>query len=479
VGGVLCAAAGLGLLLRFAPIEIPRLEEVAINGRTLGFAVAASLATVVIFGVVPALFLARTDLHAALKAGVRGASGGTVGAFARRILVAAEVALAVMLLVAAGLLVRSVQRLVGEDPGFQPSGVLTASIELPERQYQDWPSVARFYGELGEALRGHPGISAAGLTNVPPLSPGWRVPFLIEGRPRPREEDAPRAQHVSVDESYFQSLVVPLRSGRWFTERDAADAPGVVVINESLARAYWPGEDPVGRHIVSFARQIGPLGRTLIADSRYEIVGILADVKNASLQNAIEPAMFYPQRQFPFRSMHLLVRGTASPDALIDIVRNTVRRIDPGLPLSRVTTLERMLGETIDRPRMLRTVMSVFAVLALALSALGIYSVLSYSVNQRRQELSVRMALGAEPGTIVWLVIRQGLVLAAVGLTIGAAGGYVLGRLLSSLLFGVTPADLPTFATVLITVAFVALVAGSLPARRAAATDLVVALRGD
>ena len=232
VVGVLCAAAGVVLLLRFAPIEIPRLEEVAINARALAFAVTASLATVVIFGVMPALFLARTDLHAALKTGVRGASGGAAGDYARRILVAAEVALAVMLLVAAGLLVRSVQRLVDEDPGFRPSGVLTASIELPERQYRDWPSVARFYGELGRALRESQGVSAAGLTNVPPLSPGWRVPFLIEGRPRPREEDAPRAQHVSVDEAYFQSLGVSLRSGRWFTERDAADAPGVVVINE-------------------------------------------------------------------------------------------------------------------------------------------------------------------------------------------------------------------------------------------------------
>ena len=193
---------------------------------------------------------------------------------------------------------------------------------------------------------------------------------------------------------------------------------------------------------MSFARQIGPLGRALIADSRYEIVGIAADVKNASLQNATESAIFYPQRQFPFRSMHVFLRGIGSPDALMGIVRSTVRRIDSGLPLSRVTTLERLVGETIDRPRMLTAVMSVFAVLALTLSALGIYGVLSYSVSQRRQELSVRMALGAEPGAIVWLVVRQGLVLAAVGLMIGAAGSYALGRLLSGLLFGVTPTDL-------------------------------------
>jgi putative ABC transport system permease protein len=477
--GIVCAAAGVSILLRFAPIEIPRLEDVAIDGRALAFAMGASLATVVAFGLMPALFLARTDLQSVLKTGLRGASADSGGGLARRILVVAEVALAVMLLVAAGLLVRSVQRLVDEDPGFRSAGVLTASLELPQRQYQDWPSVARFYGELNRRLRESRGVADAGLTNVPPLSPGWRVPFLIEGRPRPREEDAPRGQHVSVDEFYFQSIGVPLKAGRWFTERDAADSPGVIVINDTMARAYWPGEDPIGRHIVSLAQQIGPLGRALIADSRYEIVGIVADVKNASLQNATEPAIFYPQRQFPFRSMHLFVRGVGGPDALTGIVQDTVRQLDPSLPLSRVTTLERLVGETIDRPRMLMTGMSAFAVLALTLSALGIYGVLSYTVSQRRQELSVRMALGADRGAIVWLVIRQGLALALLGLIAGAGGGLGLGRLLSGLLFGVTPADPVTFVAVLAAVGVVAMAACSLPARRAASTDLLSALRGD
>jgi putative ABC transport system permease protein len=393
--------------------------------------------------------------------------------------VSAEIGLAVMLLVAAGLLVRSVQRLVEENPGFRPEGVLSASIEVPERQYREWTAVARFYADFGQALRQTPGVSAAGLTNIAPLSPGWRVPFLIEGRPRPREEDAPRAQHISVDEAYFQSLAVPLRSGRWFTERDTADAPGVIVINETMARVFWPGEDALGRRIISFARQVGPLGRALIADSQYEIVGIAADVKNASLQNATEPAIFYPQRQFPFRSMHLFVRGSGTAETMAGTVRDALRRLDPSLPLSRVITLERLVGEAIDRPRFLTTVMSAFAVLALTLSALGIYGVLSYTVSQRQQELSVRMALGAERSAIVWLVVRQGLVLAAAGLAAGAAGGYGLGRLLSGLLYGVTPADPATFATVLGAVGVVALIACSLPARRAASTNLPGALRGD
>ena len=275
---------------------------------------------------------------------------------------------------------------------------------------------------------------------------------------------------------------VPLLRGRWLQERDNADRPdshGVVLINETLAKAYWPGEDPIGRMITSYARVIGPLGRSLIRDSRYEVVGVVADVKNASLQNATEPAIFYPQRQFPFRRMHLVVRGRGSAESLTSVVRDAVRRLDPSLPLSAVTTLDRVVGDTIDRPRMLTTVMSAFALLALSLAALGIYGVLSYAVNQRRQELSVRMALGADPRTIVWLVVRQGLTLAAGGVAAGAAGGYLLGRLLSGLLYGVTPTDAPTFGIVIAAVGAVAIAACVLPARRAAATDLLDALRGE
>jgi len=474
--GVVCAAAGVALLIRFAPIEIPRLDQVVIDGRALLFAVGVTLATVVLFGMMPALFLARTDLQSVLKVGVRGAAGGG-SSYARRVLVAAEVALAVVLLVAAGLLVRTVDRLVNEDPGFAPGGVVTASVELSERAYTDWPSVARFYGELARVLRETPGLTA-GLANVLPLEPGWRIPFFIEGRPRPKAGDEATIQHLTADESFFTALGVPLVRGRWFTERDTADAPGVVIINDTLAKAYWPGENPIGRHVISLARQIGPLGRALIADSRYEVVGVVADVKNASLRNATEPAMYYPQRQFPFRSMHIVARGTASPEIVTGLVRDAVRRLDPALPLSRVMTLERLIGDTIARPRLLTTVMSAFALLALLLSALGIYGVLSYSVNQRRQEMSVRMALGAERGAIVWLVVRQGLGLTLAGLVLGGGGALALGRLLSGMLYGVTPTDRLTFAGVLLAVAAVALVACFVPARRAAASDLLDALRG-
>jgi putative ABC transport system permease protein len=476
--GVALAAVGVGLFVRFPPLDIPRLADVGVDTRALLFACGVTLGTVVLFGTMPALLLARTDVDASLRGGARtGVNRG--GVYARRVLVAAEVGLAVILLVASGLLVRSVERLVHENPGFSPTGLVTASIDLPERQYRDWESVARFYTTLGSALRESPGVSAAGLTNVLPLAPGWRVPFLIDGRPRPKEGDAPSAQHESVDEQYFQALGVQLLRGRWLSERDGTDAPGAVLINESMARAYWPGEDPVGRTIVSFARQIGPLGRTLVSNSRYEIVGVVADVKNASLRNTTEPSIFYSQRQFPFRGMHIVARGPAGAAALTSTMRDVVARIDPGLPLANVTTLDAVVGDTIDRPRVLTTVMSGFAVLALVLSALGIYGVLAYAVNQRRQELGVRIALGAGARSIVWLVIRQGLILAAVGVGVGAIGSVAIGRFLSGLLFGVTPTDPMTFVVVFGVVAAVVIVSCALPARRAASTDVLGALRGD
>lgn len=475
--GIACAVIGIKLFVRFPPLDIPRLTEVSVNARALLFACGVTLSTVLLFGTLPAFLLARTDLDAALRSGARGGvSRG--GVYARRALVAAEVGLAVILLMASGLLVRTVQRLVHENPGFSPAGLVTANIDLPERQYRDWQSVGRFYAEVGRALREEPGVTAAGMTNVLPLAPGWRIPFLIDGRPRPRQEDAPNAQHESVDEEYFQALGVQLLRGRWLSERDGADAPGAVLINESLARVYWPGEDPLGRTIVSFARQIGPLGSALIQNSRYEIVGVVADVKNASLRNTTEPSIFYSQRQFPFRGMHIVARGS-SVAALPSTMREVVGRLDPGLPLANVQTLDAVVGDTIDRPRVLTTVMTGFAILALALSALGIYGVLAYAVNQRRQELGVRIALGAGSPSIVWLVVRQGLVLVAIGIGFGVLCSAVLGRFLSGLLFGVTPTDPTTVAAVLGVIAVVAFVSCALPARRAAGTDVLGALRGD
>jgi predicted permease len=328
-------------------------------------------------------------------------------------------------------------------------------------------------------VRTERGISIAGASNFLPLEAAWRGPFFIQGRPRPQAGDAPQAQHQTIDDDYFRALGVPLIEGRFFDSRDTADAPGVVLINDALARREWPGEDPIGRSLMSPIRVIGPMGRSLMPQTMFQVVGVVASVKNSTLVRDAEPAIYFNYRQFPFRGLNIFVQGTGEPAALLGTLRTSVQRLDPNLPLASARTLDRIIGEATDRPRALMLLMGVFAALALVLSALGIYSVLSYSVNQRRQELSVRMALGARPRDVLWLVVRQGLWLAAIGGAAGAAGALAVGRALSSLLYGVSSGDAPAF-TAAVAVALVTALAACLPpARRAAALDPLAGLRAD
>jgi len=288
------------------------------------------------------------------------------------------------------------------------------------------------------------------------------------------------AQHQSVDEDYFRVIGVPLVKGRFFEAHDNVSAPGAVIINEALARREWPNQDPIGQRITTAVRYIGPMGAVLMPPTtRYEVVGVVRDVKNASLAQPPEPAIYFTYRQFSFRGFNLVVRGQGSAAALTSAVRTTVQRLDPNLPLSSARTLDRIIGDATDRPRALMLLMGVFAALALGLSALGIYSVLSYSVSQRRQELSVRMALGAEPRDVLWLVVRQGLWLAVIGGMAGAIGALALGRTLSALLFGVSSADAAAFTAAIALALVTAVAACLLPARRAATLDPLAGLRAE
>ena len=283
-----------------------------------------------------------------------------------------------------------------------------------------------------------------------------------------------------MDDDYFRALGVPLVKGRFFDLRDTAEAPGAIIINDALARRQWPGEDPVGKSLLSPLRVVGPMGRSLMPErSIFQVVGVVASVKNSTLVRDAEPAMFYSHRQFPFRGMHIVAQGQGDPSALLGAIRTTVQRLDPNLPLASARTLDRIVGDATDRPRALMMLMGVFAALALGLSALGIYSVLSYSVNQRRQELSVRMALGAQPRDVLWLVVRQGLWLATIGGAAGAAGALAIGRVLSSLLYGVSAGDAMSFSVAICLAVVTALAACLLPARRAAALDPLQGLRAD
>ncbi len=476
--GVAVAVVSMKALVAATPVELPRLTSVGLDGRMLLFAVVLALATAIAFGVVPAMLMARGDMQRPLKESGRGGDGSGARRRARSTLVVAEIGLAVMLLVGAALLARSFQRLVQQDPGFKPARAVTARVELPY-SYSDWGKIVDFYDHLLTSLRAEPGVAVAGATNFLPLDAAWRGPFFIQGRPRPRSGDEAQAQHQTIDDDYFRALGVPLVKGRFFTPTDTVNAPGVVIVNDTLARRQWPGEEPIGQSLISPMTVIGPMGRSLMKARLFQVVGVVASVKNSTLVRDAEPAIYFPFRQFPFRGLNIVVQGQGDPAMLLGAVRTAVQRLDPNLPIASARTLDRVIGEATDRPRALMMLMGVFAALALGLSALGIYSVLSYSVNQRRQELSMRMALGAQPRDLLWLVMRQGLWLATVGDIVGGVGALAIGRALSSLLYGVSAGDLTSFGAAIGLAVVTALAACLLPARRAALLDPLEGLRAE
>jgi putative ABC transport system permease protein len=476
VAGMAIALGAVRLIATASPIRIPRIEEAAIDGRVLAFAVVLTVATAVAFGLLPAVFLARTGAQQALKEGGRGHGGSRGRSRAHRALVTAEIALAVMLLVGAGLLLRSVRRLSAEDPGFRAADLMTSGVQLSGAAYARWPQVEQFHSLLVDTVRQQPGVAAAGASNFLPLAPGWRIPFLIRGVPPPPRGDEPTAQYHSVSDGYFEALGAPLLRGRLFDARDTAQSRGVVVVNDALARRYFAGRDPVGQTIASLTTNIGPLGASLMRDRDHEIVGVVGDVKNSSLQTAAEPALYHTQRQFPFRHMYVVARG---PDAaqVGAAIRESVRRADPALPMAELRPMTGVIGGAIARPRFLMFIMAVFAASALALASLGIYGMLAYAVTERQQELSIRMALGARPSGLLWMVMRQGLLLAAAGSVLGLGGAAVAARRIGSLLYGVAPGDPLTLASVGTLAMAIALVACAVPAWRAARTEPLAGLR--
>jgi predicted permease len=475
--GVTVAIAAVRALAFGSDVQVPRLNVVGVDWRVMAFAVALTALTAIAFGIVPALLMARGDMQRPLKESGRGSGGSGARGRARGVLVVSEVGLAVTMLIGAALLARSFQRLVQQDPGFRSARTITANVELPYN-YRDFKKIADFYDQLLTLVRAQPGVSDTGLANFLPLVPAWRLPFFVDGRPQPAGADAPQAQNQSIDENYFRVIGVPLLRGRFFDAHDTVDAPGVALINDALARREWPDTDPIGRQFTTTIRYIGPIGTMLMAPgTHFQIVGIVGNLRNASLAQPPEPAIYFSFRQFSFRGFNLVVRGEGTPAALIAAVQSSLQRLDPNLPLAGARTLDRIVGDATDRPRALMLLMGTFAVLALLLAALGIYGVLSFAVNQRRQELSVRMALGARPRDVLWLVVRQGMRLTFAGVVVGAIGAFAIGRALSTLLFGVSPGDATAFAGALAVALATALVACIVPARRAASLDPLQGLR--
>jgi predicted permease len=478
--GIVVAMTAVRVMIAASPVPLPRIAGgIGLDARVLLFACAIAAATAIAFGLVPALFMARGpggDLQRPLQDAGRGADAGSRRA-ARSALVVAEVCLAVMLLVGAALLARGFQHLVAQDPGFRPSRVVALNLELPY-SYRDFRKIADFYSQLLTAIRSQPGVTSAGATTFLPLDAAWRLPFIIGGRPRPAAADMPQAQQAVVDEDYFRTIGAPLLKGRFFDSRDTADAPGVVLINEALARREWPNADPLGDTVTTFVRFMGPMGAMLMPPmTKFQIVGVVSNVKNQSLVRETEPSIFFTYRQFSFRELHLVVQGTSDQAQLVGAVRTSVSRLDPSLPLAAARTLQQVIGTATDRPRALMLLMAIFAAMALVLAALGIYSVLSFGVSQRRQELSVRMALGAQRGDVLWLVIRQGMTLTSIGAAAGAAGALALGRTLATLLEGVSTLDATAFVAAVGVALVTAAAACLLPAHRAAALDPIEGLR--
>jgi predicted permease len=475
--GLIVAIASVKGLLAWSPIVIPRMADIGVSAGVFAFAIVVAVVTAIVFGLAPAVTMSRANLNDALSEGSKGSAGG--GSSMRGALVVAEVSLAVMLLCGAALLIRSVGRLMRESTGVDASSVISATIQLPDAGYKDWSRVARFYGSLGQALRRWPDVTGVGVTDRLPLDPGWREPYGLPGVAAVSREDAPEAQIISVDDGYFATLRAPIISGRNFAATDDSASRPVVIVNETMAKRVWPGEPALGKQLLLPWRAIGPLGMRLTTDTAHVVVGVVRDIKNTSLRDRAEPAIYYAQRQFPFRTMHVVVRGRGDVAPLRNILSEEIRRLDPGLPALEVKTLERVLQTSIDPSRFVMLLMSVFAGLALTIAAVGIYGILSYTVSRRRREIGIRLALGAEPSVIRRMVVRQGLTMASAGCVVGIVAAQLTAGLLTRFMYDTSPSEPTTLLLVVAAVIGVALVACAVPGWRASGEDPTTALRAE
>jgi predicted permease len=472
LAGLLIAYWGTNALVAALPENqlnsLPFLKSLQIDTRILGFSIGLSLLTGMLFGLTPALQSSRLDLNEVLKEGGRTTSGGERQRL-RSAFVVAEIALAVVLLVGAGLMMKSLLRLLHTNVGFNPQNVLTMAVALPPGKYAEFPALVSFHQQLKERVQSLPGVMGTGTVNILPLQGGNTTRFLVEGDPVPPPGQEIEANIRVVDETYFQTLGVPLLAGRPFDERDKTGAPGVVIIGKTLADRVFAGRDPVGRRIKYASVQAPP----------DLIIGVVGDVKIAGLDEAIRPVLYYPYRQYPSMFTNLVVRTNADPATLTSAIRSETRGLEPDVALFGVREMEELIATSpaAFMRRFPALLIGIFAGVALLLASIGIYGVVSYSVSQQIHYIGVRMALGAQASDIMKMVLKQGLGVSLLGMAIGVLAALGLMRLLRSLLYEVQTTDLATFGLVVGALLVVALLASYIPARRATKVDPLVALR--
>jgi putative ABC transport system permease protein len=471
--GLLIAAWGLSAIRYYGADQLPRLDEVQINARVLVVTLAVSVLTAVLFSVIPVFKAVRPDINEVLKAGAKNATSGGSLCLWRDSLVVAEVALGMVLLIGAGLMIRSFGRLVNVNPGFDPKNVLMGRISLTRAVYENTEDRIRYVNQTLERLKALPGVESAAFVAPMPFSGGnVGSDFRIEGRPRPEPGQEPFANNRSVTAEYFQAIKIPLRRGRYFTEQDQRGGAGVAIINETFAASYFPREDPIGRritHVGANQNEGDP--------EQWEIVGVIGDVHHSSLTKAATPELYLPFQQNSWSWGNFLVRTTNEPTSLTRSFTNEIQSGDRTVPVTNVQPLTQAISDTVAQARFYTFLFALFGATGLFLTVTGIYSVISYTVSQRTQEVGIRMALGAQTGDVLRLIVGQGMATALIGVAIGLAGAFGLTRLMTSLLFGVTATDPLTFVAIPLLLTGVAVAACFVPARRAARVDPMVALR--
>ncbi len=470
VGGLLLALWSIDLLKSGVPSEMASFihgwNSIGLDARVLSFTLGISVLTGVLFGLVPALQVSKPDLNEGLKEGDRGSTGTRNRV--RSLLVISEMALALVLLIGAGLMMKSFMRLIEVQPGFNPHNVLSASLSLPRARYDTNQKATDFITQLQERVASQPGVRAVGAVDLLPMAgSGQTTTFVVEGKPAPPRGQEPEANFRTITPTYLGTLGIPVQKGRAFSDHDTKDAPLVAIINETMARLFFQNEDPIGR------RLLDPDGK----NPPVEIVGVVGDIKHWGLDDKPEAYLYLPHAQVGGSYITLVVRTDGDPAAMAATVRREVLALDKDQPVFDIKTMEQRVADTGAQKRLTMYLLSVMASVALVLAAVGIYGVIAYSVTQRTHEIGIRMALGAQRGDILKLVVRQGMLMAAVGVCIGLAASFYVTRVLAGLLFGVSATDPVTFAGVALLLAAVALVACLIPARRATKVDPMIALR--